>query len=461
MSTTTGMPSVSTGASSNGMPSNTNSGSMENVNYGGMVMPPIPTSPLWTPRLTPEVYVAIQFLMMGVAILTAGARTYLRIKKFRRVTVDDGLLTLAVCFLVVSVSVTYQATSMAYWSTYVNLHLAEPPMGWPDMIISFSIMDNISTIFGWGAIFIVKISFLMFLRSLTTRVRLVHHWWWFVFIVILMSTPVTMFLGFYICPNFTPSSISTLPSAPVEGNHGLTHSENCGTNVVPRQITFLTINCVLDILSDTLILTIPCWLLFKVKIRRRRKIALGTVLCLSIFMVIVAIIRVALDRIQLSNGNTAPDTPWLCFWTNVEGAVAIIMVSLTAFRSMLGQEGVSKASDTAESNGTPLHKTSRASRASYRPVGAGPGAPSRENAPPPPGGWTRASSHSAPPTRDTAEPWTDPHLHSIRKEITIRTDFEAVYPPAPTYQPRLHGHRPSMDRETETFLSHSSKESFE
>jgi hypothetical protein len=190
-----GMPGMNMSNGSNGYVGAT---------YGSMDMPPIPTSPLWIPRISPDAYVAIQFFMMALAIATSITRTYLRIRKFRRVTLDDCLLTLAVCFEIVGVTVSYQATSMAYWTVYVNLGIARPPEGWAGMLLSFSIIDNISNIFGWGAIFTVKISFLMFLRGLVTRVRLIKNWWWIVFTLVVMSTPVTMFLGFYICPNFTP-----------------------------------------------------------------------------------------------------------------------------------------------------------------------------------------------------------------------------------------------------------------
>ncbi len=48
-------------------------------------------------------------------------------------------------------------------------------------------------------------------------------------------------------------------------------------------------------------------------------------------MIIIAIIRV----LGLVQSNTF-DIVWLVFWHQIEGAFAIIMVSLTTFRSLLG-----------------------------------------------------------------------------------------------------------------------------
>lgn len=177
--------------------------------YDNMKMPPIPTSSLWSPRISPEAYVAIQFLAMAIATVTAMARTYLRIKKFRRVTLDDALLSLAVCFLIIGVAVNYLATSMTYWTTYVNLDLVGPPPGWGDMLAGYALIDNVSDVFGWGAICTVKISFLVFLRGLVKRLRFVRVWWWIVFAFTAMSTPVTMFLGFYVCHTFTGDPTGT------------------------------------------------------------------------------------------------------------------------------------------------------------------------------------------------------------------------------------------------------------
>ena len=74
----------------------------------------------------------------------------------------------------------------------------------------------------------------------------------------------------------------------------------------------------------------------------RRKLALGAVLCLSIFMIIIAAIRFGLCEIPTRTGASIPDTTWLFFWQAMEACTAIIMVSLTAFRSLYGQERAKK-----------------------------------------------------------------------------------------------------------------------
>ena len=77
-------------------------------------------------------------------------------------------------------------------------------------------------------------------------------------------------------------------------------------------------------------MSIPILLLWNVQISIRRKLALGAILCLSIFTMIISIIKVAGGE----GNDGAVDTAWVLFWYDIEAAVAIIIVSVTAFRAL-------------------------------------------------------------------------------------------------------------------------------
>lgn len=57
---------------------------------------------------------------------------------------------------------------------------------------------------------------------------------------------------------------------------------------------------------------------------------LGTTLCLSIVMILTAIIRISAIRI----GKEQTDLVWECFWQIIENCLAITMVCLSAFRAV-------------------------------------------------------------------------------------------------------------------------------
>lgn len=91
-------------------------------------------------------------------------------------------------------------------------------------------------------------------------------------------------------------------------------------------------------LTPCSVISIPIFLLSRVQLELRRKLALGVVLCLSVFMIIIAALRFSLCPVPTVAGdNTIPDTLWLFFWQSMEALVAITMVSATAFRSLYGQ----------------------------------------------------------------------------------------------------------------------------
>lgn len=75
---------------------------------------------------------------------------------------------------------------------------------------------------------------------------------------------------------------------------------------------------------------IPIHLLWHIQINLRQKIILAATLCLSIVMIIITIVRMSKIRI----GPTQTDIIWEVFWHEIEACTAVIMVSISAFRSI-------------------------------------------------------------------------------------------------------------------------------
>lgn len=86
----------------------------------------------------------------------------------------------------------------------------------------------------------------------------------------------------------------------------------------------------MDITTDALVVSIPIVLLWRVRINFRQKIGLGILLCLSLVMAIIAIAR--MSGINLTYKDV--DIVWLAFWQQQECSVAVIMISISAFRSL-------------------------------------------------------------------------------------------------------------------------------
>lgn len=97
-----------------------------------------------------------------------------------------------------------------------------------------------------------------------------------------------------------------------------------------------------------LVISIPVLLLWNVRISIRRKFALAGILCLSVCTMIISIIKVAGG--ETSNGGV--DSSWVLFWYDTEAAVAIVVVSFTAFRALFVAHQAAKYRTPAEKAST-------------------------------------------------------------------------------------------------------------
>lgn len=68
-----------------------------------------------------------------------------------------------------------------------------------------------------------------------------------------------------------------------------------------------------------------------------QKIDVLVFLCLSIVMIVITIIRISDFKPSSPTGPILVDFTWLCFWLYLEACTAIIMGSMTAFRSLFAQ----------------------------------------------------------------------------------------------------------------------------
>ena len=104
----------------------------------------------------------------------------------------------------------------------------------------------------------------------------------------------------------------------------------CAQGRILNETVYLSSTVIsLDILTDLMIIAIPVRLLWQAQMARNQKLALGGSLCLSICMILIAIIRIS----GLRAGNSI-DVAWEIFWQFMEACIAVLMVSLTAFRSL-------------------------------------------------------------------------------------------------------------------------------
>lgn len=87
-----------------------------------------------------------------------------------------------------------------------------------------------------------------------------------------------------------------------------------------------------------MIFSIPVCLLWSVRIQARQKLIIGIFLSLNLFITIIAAISV-----PGLNFHGTFDMIWLLIWQHIQACVAVIMISLTAFRSFYVSSQASRA----------------------------------------------------------------------------------------------------------------------
>ncbi|KAK8022515.1 hypothetical protein PG993_013282 [Apiospora rasikravindrae] len=271
-----------------------------------------------------------------LSVLSVFARVWIRFRTRRKLSADDYFLFFAAACLIVSTVLLYRLCDQLYLATAVQkdktivleLNLAELN----DLIRNG--MKDYSTflILAWTTTFFVKFSFLAFFRELVHRVASIQYYYWFVVGLTVVSWMFLVAEPFILCPYFGAASCENLLYVSMTGlATGLDALSDILSKFVSKLPGFSLPRPL--ILSLTPVASIAIIVLHPAKIRTKQKISLGVFLCLNLFMVALAI-----TRASKINGAAGVDVPWEVFWQFMEASVAVLMGSLTVFRTLLSSK---------------------------------------------------------------------------------------------------------------------------
>ncbi|KAL8776145.1 MAG: hypothetical protein Q9203_003495, partial [Teloschistes exilis] len=251
---------------------------------------------------------------LGVAIALAVGRTYIRIILTHRITVDDGFFFLAVVTLIAGTTTLYVDVPYLFIQQNVDPSTTVITPAFIQFLLRSLKIQSATDVLLSVTLFSVKYSFLFFFHGLLRRVRWLTIWWWCVLVMMVPLSIIFMCCIFIVCPYFDERVLI-----------------KCSTPAaVRRENDILRASAFMDIFTDVLLISIPVALLWRVRIPLQRKLMLGGILSLSIFTMIVSIVRIA--GADLPNGMV--DSAWVNFWLQIEAAVAVIVISISAYRSL-------------------------------------------------------------------------------------------------------------------------------
>lgn len=274
-------------------------------------------------RISEKAFKTTIGLLFSLAMIAATARTVVRLKTYRRLFVDDIFLLFACICLTVTTILTYNMISDLY-TPYVQWELMPPEVLGPRVTrYQRTVFANLAI--SWTVIFAVKFAFLCFFRALVDRIKNWTTYWKVVLGVTTVSFCFVVNEGIAACPWVGTESL------------------RCGVGGgLTRAVSVTAVAISLDLLTDIMMVAIPIRLLWRVQIKSKQKLGLGFFLCLSVFMIVIALVRISalVTEIPIMPGVTirSIDPTWKFFWQQIEACVAVFMVSFTAFRSFFVTE---------------------------------------------------------------------------------------------------------------------------
>lgn len=193
----------------------------------------------------------------------------------------------------------------------------------------------------WTCIFAVKITFLVFFKQFVDKITLwnarVRVYWFAVLALMVAGWGYMLGVPFMVCPHsgmdvgkcfsLTPIRLSKFKA--LLTSWIVKHCSGPEKEDLARVLAYVgtTVDCV----TDALVVSFPVLILYRVHITLRQKAAVAALTCLSVAMIVIAILRGTLLK---NPDKSARDGPVQTYLTYVEGCVAVIAVSVTAFRSI-------------------------------------------------------------------------------------------------------------------------------
>ncbi|KAK4184615.1 hypothetical protein QBC35DRAFT_47172 [Podospora australis] len=290
---------------------------------GGRIIQPVGHS-----SITEPAFHAINWLFVAICTLAYLVRVYIRYVSFRKLTVEDWLMLVAL--------VMHNATAIIAQLFIRHIFVLEAAERGDYSVVDEHFFDNclrglkafgstmVLTITG---ITIVKVNFLIFFRRIGRELRWFSVVWWGVLIFVLGTGASQIGMHDFKCVFSDADYIFTL---------------NCTSNEARAKNYFNAIfSAAVDATSDALILVLPTIILWHARIERRKKILLGFVFGLVALTIGVTITRgsVSHDVYQTRGDEQGKEQSisWTWFWFYIESSTAYLVACIVNFRTLFVQ----------------------------------------------------------------------------------------------------------------------------
>ncbi|ROW09337.1 hypothetical protein VPNG_05787 [Cytospora leucostoma] len=260
----------------------------------------------------------------------------------RRLSLGDYFVLLATAALAATLGVLLKILDDLYIAEALNDHPGKVSVTFAELpgLLAVSKWSKIMVVMVWLSIFAIKAAFLSFLHILIRQLsRKINIYFW---IVAGFNTGCWLALAFIdwaICPYVDEKAIQ----CDLHFDYGVSLAVN-------------TVSAVLDIICDIMIISVPILVLSRSLMSISQKVSYSGILCLSVFMIVAALIRLigSVATTHKTNHGTAPI--WGTFWEIIEACVAVIMASFLTFRSFFAKNSTVDPAGAAPHPNRNIHR---------------------------------------------------------------------------------------------------------
>ncbi|CAP93371.1 Pc16g07010 [Penicillium rubens Wisconsin 54-1255] len=293
-------------------------------------------------RVPESVFLGVLWALTGTSFLFVIFRIYAQLASFRQVFLD-GYLVVFAWVIMLTAAVIWQVEGKVLYELYA-ISAGTKPFNL-EFLPRYDIFMRFNAplqILFYSALWCVKFSFMALFYRISAKVKSLRIWWY----VVLFCTG-----SVYI------ASVADIEYKCSFGGLEYIITQCPQLHHIHYENRMFWANCAGDITTDLMILSIPFLVLWKTRISLRKKLILLSIFSATIFIMVTAIIRVAVGM----DYDRQMNIDWLCFWSFVEVDVAIIVSCVASLRQLFvaSQNQSSSARAAYHDTNDPILKRSK------------------------------------------------------------------------------------------------------
>ncbi|KAK3335205.1 hypothetical protein B0T19DRAFT_436090 [Cercophora scortea] len=270
---------------------------------------------------------AIIWTGFALCVIAYSARIYVRLVAFGRLLIDDWLMFVALVLLLATAIIGQLVLKYIYTLMEVgNGEYLPGPTFLDDTATGLHAFGAASLLWYIG-IWIIKLNFLIFFYRLGSKIREYLIFWWIVLVITIGCGALSIGIMQFNC---------------LFGSIGVILTTCNELSSFQKTYTFFKISCIVDVISDALIVCFPVSILWRIRISIRKKIMLSGIFGLVAFTIAVTIVRGSIFggtfKTIDENNFRAMNVTWIWFWFSVEFMVSFIIACLVSFRTLFTQK---------------------------------------------------------------------------------------------------------------------------